>query len=47
MVADALSRCSYAANLCVVREWRLMDAVTDAVIRVPETQSELQLLSYP
>ena len=34
IVADALSRRSYAANLCAVREWRLMDVVTDAVIRV-------------
>ena len=36
MVADALNRRSYAASLCAVREWRLMDAVTDAVIRVPK-----------
>ena len=35
VVADALSRCSYAASLCVVREWRLMDAIADAMIRVP------------
>ena len=36
IVADALSRCSYAASLCAVKEWRLMDAVIDAVIRVPQ-----------
>ena len=36
IVADALSRCSYAASLCAVREWRLMDAVADTVIRVPK-----------
>ena len=36
VVADALSRRSYAASLCAVREWRLLDAVTDAVIRVPK-----------
>ena len=35
VVIDALSRCSYTASLCAVREWRLMDAVTDAVIKVP------------
>ena len=35
VVTDVLSRRSYAASLCAVREWRLMDAVTDAVIRVP------------
>ena len=35
VVADALSKCSYAVSLCAVREWRLMDAITDAVIRVP------------
>ena len=35
MVADVLSRCSYFASLCAAREWRLMDAVADAVIRVP------------
>ena len=35
VVANALSRHSYAASLCTVREWRLLDAVTDAVIRVP------------
>ena len=35
IVVDAMSRRSYAASLCAVREWRLMDAVTDAVIRVP------------
>ena len=46
MVADALSRRSYATSLCAVREWRLMDAVTDAVIRVPGIQSEPQLPAY-
>ena len=38
VITDALSRCSrhsYAASLCAVREWRLMDGITDAVIRVP------------
>ena len=35
VVADALSRRSYESSLCVVREWRLMDAVIHAVIRVP------------
>ena len=35
VVTDALSRRSYATSLCAVREWRLMDAVTDVVIRVP------------
>ena len=35
VVVDALSRRNYAASLCAVREWRLMDAVTDVVIRVP------------
>ena len=35
VVADTLSRRSYVASLCVVREWRLIDVVTDAVIRVP------------
>ena len=35
IVADALSRRSYAASLCAVREWRLMEDVTDAVIEVP------------
>ena len=35
VVVDALSRHSYVTSLCAVREWRLMDAVTDAVIRVP------------
>ena len=35
VVTDALSRRSYAASLCAVREWRLMDDVTDAVTRVP------------
>ena len=35
VVADTLSRCSYVASLCAVREWRLMDVVTDALIRVP------------
>ena len=34
VVADALSRRSYAASLCIVREWRLMDEVTNVVIRV-------------
>ena len=34
IVADALSRCSHVASLCTVREWRLMDAVIDVVIRV-------------
>ena len=34
VVADALSRCNNTASLCTVREWRLMDVVTDAVIRV-------------
>ena len=34
VVADALSRRSYAASLCAVKEWRLLDAITDAVIRV-------------
>ena len=34
VVADALSRRSYAVSLCAVKEWRLMDAITDAVIRV-------------
>ena len=35
VVADVLSRHSYVASLCAVREWRLMDAITDAVIKVP------------
>ena len=35
VVADALSRRSYVASLCVVREWRLLEDVIDAVIRVP------------
>ena len=33
VVADALSRRSFAISLCTVREWRLMEDVTDAVIR--------------
>ena len=36
VVADALSQHSYAASLCTVREWRLLEGVTDAVIRVPK-----------
>ena len=36
MVVDALSKCSYTASLCAVREWRLMDAIIDALIRVPK-----------
>ena len=32
MVADALSRRSYAASLCAVREWRLMEEVGDRLI---------------
>ena len=36
MVVDALSRRSYAASLCAISEWRLMDAITDVVIRVPK-----------
>ena len=35
MVINALSRRSYVARLCAVREWRLLEGVTDAVIRVP------------
>ena len=35
VVADALSRRSYAASLCAVREWRLLEGVTDVLIRVP------------
>ena len=38
VVADALSRRSYAASLCVVREWRLLEGVTYAVIRVSRQQ---------
>ena len=34
VVADALNRCSYMASLCATREWRLMDAVADVVMRV-------------
>ena len=34
VVTDALSRRSYAASLCVVKDWRLLDAVTDAMIKV-------------
>ena len=34
VVVDALSRRSYAASLCAIREWRLLEDVTDAVIRV-------------
>ena len=36
VVTDALSIRSYAASLCTVKEWRLMEDVTDAVIRVPK-----------
>ena len=35
VVADTSSRRNFVANLCAVREWRLLDTVTDAVIRVP------------
>ena len=35
VVTDALSRRSYVASLCASREWRLMEAVTDVVIRLP------------
>ena len=35
VVTDTLSRCSYTASLCVVREWRLLEGIIDAVIRVP------------
>ena len=35
IVVDALSRHSYTASLCAVREWRLLEDVTDVVIRVP------------
>ena len=35
VVANTLSRRSYAASLCAVREWRLLEGVTDVVIRVP------------
>ena len=46
VVADALSRHRYVASLCAVREWRLMDAITDAVIMVHRVQSEPQLPAY-
>ena len=45
VVADALSRRSYAASLCAVREWRLMDAITDAVIRVPRDVEERAIVA--
>ena len=35
VVADALSRRSYTASLCAAREWRLLEDVTDVVIKVP------------
>ena len=40
VVADALSRRSYMASLCAAREWRLVDEITDVVLRVPTVQSE-------
>ena len=45
VVADALSRRSYIANLCAVREWRLMDSVTDAMIRVPRDTEQAVVAS--
>lgn len=36
VIADALSRHSYVVSLYVAREWRLMDTVTDTMIRVPK-----------
>ena len=44
VVADALSRRSYIASLCASREWRLMDVVTDVVIKVLRDTNEPQLL---
>ena len=38
MVADALSRRSYVANLLASWEWRLMIDMADAVYRVPRQQ---------
>ena len=34
VIANALSRRSNAASLCAIKEWRLIDAVTDVVIMV-------------
>ena len=45
VVANALSRCSYATNLCAVREWRLLEDVTDAVIRVPRDAERATIAS--
>ena len=45
VVADALSRRSYTASLCAVREWMLMDAVTNAVIRVPRDAERVTVAS--
>ena len=38
IVADALSRRSYMANLIASREWRLMVDVAEAVYRIPRQQ---------
>ena len=38
VVADALSKKSYMANLLASQEWRLMVDVEDAVYRVPSQQ---------
>ena len=45
MVEDALSRRSYVASLCAAREWRLMDAVTHVVIRVPKDVEQAAVAS--
>ena len=39
VAADALSRRSYVASLCTVKEWRLLEDIIDAVIRVPRDAS--------
>ena len=38
VVADALRRKSYMANLLASQEWRLMADMADAVYRVPRQQ---------
>ena len=45
VVTDALSRRSYATSLCAIREWRLLDVVTDAVIRVPRDTERAAIAS--
>ena len=45
VVADALRRRSYTVSLCAVREWRLLEDVTDAVIRVPRDTERAAIAS--